>query len=270
MYVRRGSWRQDLPFLIVDEVKLRANCMHLSPGRASIRGRWYKMLGESAKSLSKRESWLMKRSVKIVTVCWIFVVSGCTVDVDVSRFHTMTPDMIGKSFSVLPRAKQKGSLEFMQYGRRVAAKLAAHGFRPLSDQNQADLHVFLSYSIDDGKAVAKTTTSRGVIREGYWVGKEPNRIWIPSVYGVTEVMTSTEIIYRKILTMEIVDARRSRGGEVYKVFEANVRNSSNSDTFHDVSECMIEGLFKEFPGISGRTITYAIDTETCIPKDVRR
>ena len=212
----------------------------------------------------------MKRSATIFLICWLFGASGCAVNVDVSPFHTMTPDMKGKSSSIIPRDNQMGSLDFLQYGRRVAVKLGAHGFRPLSDPKQSDFHVFLSYSIDGGRAVTKTKTTRGEIKEGHWVGEEPNRIWVPAVRGITDVSTSTEIIYRKTFTLEIVDARKSRGGNVYKVFEAKVLNSGRNNSFLAVSDCMIEGLFSEFPGISGRAMTYVIDAETCMPRGEHR
>ena len=206
----------------------------------------------------------MKRGALILAIGCIFAAAGCAVTVDVARFHAMTPDTKGKSFSVLPRAEQRGSLEFLQYGRLVAAKLTAHGLRPVSDPNRADLHAFISYSIDGGTAVTETTTSRGVIKEGYWVGTEPNRTWVPEVSGVTGVSSATGFIYRKTFTLEIVDARKSRNGAVFKVFEGTVLNSGKSNSFLAVSNCMIEGLFNEFPGISGRTMSYAIDPGTCM------
>ena len=157
--------------------------------------------------------------------------AGCVavVEADVTRFHTLTPSPSIKTFKVLPSDKDKeGSLEFNAYAEKVKNRLKETGYFSHEPTDKPDYIVFLGYSI-------------GV------VGSQ--------TYQYTE--------YTRVLKLDIVEAVKTRNDRIHRVFEGKAVSTGSSGLFAEASDCIIDALFEDFPGVSGETKNVVLELDSC-------
>jgi hypothetical protein len=188
---------------------------------------------------------------------------------DVSRFQAM-PAPEGQTFTIQAADPQmQGGLEFSQYARLVAARLAQQGYSPVQG-GQATLVVNLDYGIDNGHEKVVTTPGfggyggfgpwgyggfggfgygRGFYGRGWSYGWADPFWYQP--FGYPEVNSYT--YYVSHLTMRI---NRAADGKV--LFEGRARARSVSDSLPAVVPNLIEAMFTGFPGRSGEDVLITV------------
>ncbi len=63
--------------------------------------------------------------------------------------------------------------------------------------------------------------------------------------------------------MDIVDLKKSTQDNVHKVFEGRVVSAGSSSQFAMVADCLIDALFENFPGVSGKTSRVTLYSKSC-------
>ena len=204
----------------------------------------------------------------LLVICLMGVVAaGCTrVQSDVTRFHELSADSKGKSFFMLPTKDQDGSLEYRQYAEAVAQKLEAAGYVRKAELLDSDYAVAIQYTISDGKTVTSemplfgqtgggTSYQSGTIMTpGGGMSSYSGSTYTPPTYGVVGSTTTSHTYYTRQLSMDIIDTHKSSERKLYRVFEGKVVSTGSSGSFAKVSQCLINAMFDNFPGESGKTI----------------
>lgn len=81
----------------------------------------------------------------------------------------------------------------------------------------------------------------------------------PPTYGVVGTSVDSSTAYNRRLIMTITEA-----GSHKRIYEATLDSSGSSGSFAAVSKCLIESLFKNFPGKSGITSEVSVDGDKCM------
>jgi len=204
--------------------------------------------------------------------------AGCVavVEADVTRFHTLTPSPSIKTFKVLPSDKNKeGSLEFNAYAEKVKNRLKETGYFSHEPTDKPDYIVFLGYSIGDGqtkigsspiigKTGGGTAYQSGSVSSGYGgFGSYSGTTYSPVTYGVVGSRTYQYTEYTRVLKLDIVEAVKTRNDRIHRVFEGKAVSTGSSGLFAEASDCIIDALFEDFPGVSGETKNVVLELDSC-------
>ena len=202
----------------------------------------------------------------------VLLLAGC-VRSDVTRFHNLPKSGGGKTIVILPSdPAKKGGIEFRTYAQIVAAYFAKNGYVVLPPSNpNADFAAFFDYSIGAGKTGVGstpiigqtgggTTYQSGTITGstyggGYtsYSGTYSGYSYTAPTYGVVGSQTYSYTTYGRMVRLDILDAKKSTKDNPVKVFEGTVKSRGSSGQITVVMPAMIEALFKNFPGESGKS-----------------
>lgn len=178
----------------------------------------------------------------------------------------MPPSGVSKTFAFLPTKEQQGSLEYASYCEKVAQRLKVYGWKyDAAASDTTDYFVFLSYAIDNGETISGvipiygqtgggTAFSSGTVRTNYGTSATyTGTTTAPATFGQTGAIPYNRKEYGRQLILSIIDRAKSVENEVIKVYEGRVASSGSSSEISEVLPIMIEALFKDFPGKSGKT-----------------
>jgi len=203
-----------------------------------------------------------------------FTLVGCTTyQVRVTTFHNLSPKpdealTINKTFDVVPAQKtMKGSLGFEAKAGMISARLEQFGMK--RNKKSPELLVYLGYAIGDGRTKSgsspvygqtgggSTAFSGSTFGSGGSTRFSGNAYSTPT-YGVTGYQSYSYTQYTRTMSIDIVDVEGSTKDDVKKVYEARVRSVGSSGVIDKVVPYMIEAVFRDFPGQSGKTKKYSI------------
>lgn len=177
---------------------------------------------------------------------------------DVTRFHS--PELLAephRTFTILPREDQVGSLEFQRYAELVAQELAEQGLRPVPPgEEEADLVVRLRYGVEGPRQEIETWPVRGSIGFGTW--RDP---WGFGFGAPLYSEIDTRTVYTHWLRTEIVDAPALRQGRRDVLFEGRAVSTTGGSGLPEVMPYLATALFENFPGASGQTVRVRIPIE---------
>lgn len=191
--------------------------------------------------------------------------AGCiTVKNKVTVFHTITKP---ETFTIRPAEPFAESLEANAYADLIAQKLIEKGW---AKSNKAATEIQFAYGIDNGHQETSsspifgqtgggTTYSSGTVYSGGSVGTYSGTSYKPPTFGIVGVSTRSYSMYTRKLVVWIDEKATKK-----RIYEATVVSSGESESFNIVARCMIDALFKEFPGESGRTSSVTIHDNKCL------
>lgn len=207
--------------------------------------------------------------VRFAILAAALLVAACTQTVrsEVSRFHTLglTPNQ--QTVAIAPRGEQIGSPEFKFYADAVMQRLVGAGFTPAANADAADIIGFIDYTVGEGQTIFTSTPVYGSL--GYGFGDpfyDPfyrGRGRRSSTYGVVGTQTTADVIYPRIFKLELND-QLTPGKLGDKVYEGRAVSNGTSQSFARVGLCLIDSIFANFPGGTGRTEVVAVNAETCL------
>lgn len=189
---------------------------------------------------------------------------------EVTGFHTLAPSKTPRSFVLLPAHEAKNtSLEFASYATRVVNELQTHGFRQAGSLRQSDYVVRLDYGIGAGMTESRPVPVYGYYPDQYSVIRgrtdegEPFSARIYESGGYIPLGYTQDIwtVYRRTLTLDILEAGAWRQGQTKKVFEGRVVSVGPEAEVSRIVPLMIRALFADFPGPSGTTRTVVVENE---------
>jgi len=214
----------------------------------------------------------MKKILMAASVCLLLQACAPQIQSHVTKFHDNFET--NKSFVVLPTDKQENNLEYKQIAASVAAQLEQHGLTP-RPESKADYAAFVSYGIDDGKMVTGavpimgqtgggTTYHSGTVNSyGRGFGSYSGTSYTPATFGVVGMVPVSNKQYTRFLRLDIYDLKSSRK-DPKKVFEGTVKSEGSTGVFSAVSDCLIQALFQDFPGLNGKTTDITLSGDKCM------
>jgi hypothetical protein len=198
-----------------------------------------------------------------LTGCGTFIQSSVTV------FHELSPTAEAKTYAFIRSKEQQESLEHKAYEEMVRQQLARREFREVSVA-QADLAVFLSYQIDNGRevvssyplfgqtGVASSYTYGNIYRSyGGYSSYSGTTTYTPT-YGIVGTETTSDTVYTRKVQLDMLNRPLLDQGRVSKVYEGKVVSSGSSGQLNRVMPYLIQSLLQDFPGNSGTTKTVTL------------
>lgn len=210
----------------------------------------------------------MKKVISALSLLVAAFLTGCAtaplpVETNVSVFHAM-PAPAGMKYAMVPYKEQEGSLEYKAYAQAVSAELQKAGMVEV-DQSAAAAAVFIRYGIDNGRevvssypiigqtGVASSSTYGTVNRFGNTATLNATTYNTPT-YGVVGSGSRSDTVFRRFLDLEIVEmSSLMAGAKVNKLYEGKARSEGILNQLSTIMPPMIQSIFKEFPGQSGKS-----------------
>lgn len=202
----------------------------------------------------------------------LLALGGCATGfpAEVSRFQAM-PVPQGQSFVIQPAdPDNRGGLEFAQYADLVRRNLIAQGYTEASSPETATMIVTLGYGVDDGRerVVARPDPfafggggfyrpyySRfgyfGHARSPFFYGWHDPFFY--GSYGAGYPIINSFTVYTSFLDLDI---RRAADGQ--SLFEGLAQARSRIDDLPVLVPNLVEAMFTDFPGRSGRTVRITV------------
>ena len=192
--------------------------------------------------------------------------AGCadTLDTSVTRFTAHLPAPAGQSFAVVAGDPSlAGGIEFGQYAALVSAQLVKQGYVQAADPASAALVVRLDYGVDKGRTVISSTPDpywgpwHGYTGWGYrgW-GGYPRGAWGWGWYDPWfDMGVDSYTAYTSGIALKIDDATGHR------LFEGRAEAVSTSNRLSYLVPNLIEAMFTNFPGSSGKTVRITVAPE---------
>ncbi|MSO88530.1 MAG: DUF4136 domain-containing protein [Rhodospirillaceae bacterium] len=177
---------------------------------------------------------------------------GLQLESDVTAFHALSPGDRGRLIAVAPMdARKQGSLEFLSYAAQVEDRLRRAGFRTAATNDRPELFALFDYQTDEEivqtpyvEPITETRTT--TTRDSYGVERrQTNEVITGYNSGV-----STENRFTRRLRLDIVEFSVNR--QQRKLYEGQLRNVSDCKKLTVIMDALLEGMFADFPGASGR------------------
>jgi hypothetical protein len=215
----------------------------------------------------------MKKTIAYVSVLLAAFISGCAttnlpVETSVSVFHAM-PVPTGVKYTMLPYKEQEGGLEYRTYAQAVSDEFKKVGMIEVGP-SEAAFAVFIRYGIDNGRevissypiigqtGVASSSTYGTATHFGNTSTLNATTVNTPT-FGVVGSGSRSDTVYRRYLDLEIVEmSSLNAGTRVVKVYEGKARSEGSLNQLPTIMPPMIQSIFKEFPGQSGKSRKHSI------------
>lgn len=201
--------------------------------------------------------------------------AGCAeLESKITTYQHMPETYAGTKIAVRPaRPEREGSLEFAAFQKIIEQHLAEKGFVIVANPQDATWVALLDYSIDSGRTT--TSTSSTPIYGATGGGLQTTTVMVPTstgsrpvsttgfapiTYGVVGVdtHTSSSTLYRRVLTLDILDKPAPSGAVPRKLYEAKLLSSGECQVLAEVFPELAVTLFKNWPGNDGQTVTVTV------------
>lgn len=221
------------------------------------------------------------RRLKLASVPLILAgLAACATpfNANVTRFQTQLPAPQGQSFAVVADDPAlSGGLEFSQYAAYVSQQMQRLGYSPASSPDNATLLVRFDYGVDRGRErVRRTGFSdpfyspwygyspfgyRGLGRGGFGYGRYPGFYrGGPWAYGFHDPFFDGGIDSYTVYTSGI-DLKIDRRADGQRLFEGKAEALSTSNRLQYLVPNLVDAMFTDFPGDSGRTVRISVAPE---------
>ena len=191
----------------------------------------------------------------------VLILAGCaSVRSDVTRFHNLPKWGGGKTILIVPSdPAHNGSIEFNTYAQIVAGYFQKNGYVvvPPNAPNKDFIAVF-TYSMGEGQSGVGSTpvygkTGGGTTTYYNYYGGYAGSSYTRPTRGIVGSRTFSYPTYETMVWVDIFDAKKSTTDRPFKVFEGVAKSQDKGGQLSVVMPAMIEALFTNFPGESGKT-----------------
>lgn len=198
---------------------------------------------------------------------------------NVTRFQTQLPAPQGQSFAVVADDPAlAGGLEFSQYAAYVAQQMQRLGYTPASSPESANLLVRFDYGVDRGRERIRST---GFSDPFYspWYGYSPYGFrggWGlrrypgfyrggPWAFGWHDPFFGGGVDSYTVYTSGI-ELKIDRRADNERLFEGRAEALSTSNRLQYLVPNLVDAMFTDFPGESGRTVRISVAPEEGQPR----
>ncbi|MBX9897071.1 MAG: DUF4136 domain-containing protein [Qipengyuania sp.] len=198
---------------------------------------------------------------------------------DVTRYQAQLPAPQGQSFAVVAEDPAlAGGLEFSQYASLVAAQMQRLGYIQASSPQNATLLVRFDYGVDRGRERIRRTGFSDPFY-GPWYGYSPfgyGAGWGhgpigygrypgfyrggPWAFGMYDPFFGGGLDSYTVYTSGI-DLKIDRASDKARLFEGKAQALSTSNRLQYLVPNLVDAMFTDFPGESGRTVRISVAPE---------
>ena len=191
---------------------------------------------------------------------------------NVTRFQTQLPAPQGQSFAVVADDPAlAGGLEFSQYAALVSQQMQRLGYTPAGSPDSATLLVRFDYGVDRGRERVRRT---GFSDPFYspWYGYAPyyrggwGRRYPgfyrggPWAFGFHDPFFDSGYDSYTVYTSGI-ELKIDRRADNQRLFEGRAEALSTSNRLQYLVPNLVDAMFTDFPGDSGRTVRISVAPE---------
>lgn len=210
---------------------------------------------------------LIRNVPTLLLVLALGACAGRPFSADVTTFHRFGGNATNGSFVLIPLQEQnRESLEFASYASLVANALTARGLRQVDRLEDADYVARLDYAIGAGTVQSRSVPVYGAYPDQYSVVRgrtadgEPfsARVFESGGYVPLGYAQEAQTVYRRSLSLDILDGPAWRTGSIRKVYEGRSISVGPEAELARVMRPLIDALFVDFPGPTGMTRTVVL------------
>lgn len=226
-------------------------------------------------SVSRATTW--GRRLKTVSVPLLLAgLAACATpfNANVTRYQTQLPAPQGQSFAVVADDPAlAGGLEFSQYATLVAQQMQRLGYSQASSPETANLLVRFDYGVDRGRERVRRTGFadpfyspwygyspfgyRPYYRGGRYPGFYRGGPW---AFGMYDPFFDSGFDSYTVYTSGI-DLKIDRRADNERLFEGKAEALSTSNRLQYLVPNLVDAMFTDFPGESGRTVRISVAPE---------
>ena len=216
----------------------------------------------------------IRQLMLLATALSTLALGGCgsRVVTDTTSFYKPEFKTEGSIAVVAAEAKQDRSLEFEHYKGRFEKKLAKVGYQVKKNPQQADYLAVVTYGIDNGQTSEVTTPlygqtgggttyNSGTVYSGGHNVSYSNTSYSMPTYGMIGSVSSRSTTYARAIALDIVEAKSFMQGQPMVLLEARSKSSGRCSQIVEVFDEILEAMFSEFPGESGRSKRNSVDSD---------
>ncbi len=216
----------------------------------------------------------IRQLILLATALSTLALGGCgsRVVTDTTSFYKPEFKREGSISVVAAEAKQNRSLEFEHYKARFEKKLAKVGYQVKKQPQQAEYLAVVTYGIDNGKTSQVTTPlygqtgggttyNSGTVYSGGQSASYSNTSYSMPTYGVVGSVSSQRTTYSRAIALDIVEAKSFIQGEPVVLLESRAKSSGRCSQIVEVFDEMLQSMFDDFPGVSGRSRRTQVDAD---------
>lgn len=218
------------------------------------------------------------RRLKLASVPLLIAgLSACATpfNADVTRFQTQLPAPQGQSFAVVADDPAlAGGLEFSQYASFVAAQMQRLGYTQAASPESANLLVRFDYGVDRGRERVRRTAGFADPFYSPWYGYRPIGLGHrrfgygypgfyrggPWAFGFHDPFFGGGIDSYTVYTSGI-GLKIDRAADNTRLFEGRAEALSTSNRLQYLVPNLVDAMFTDFPGDSGRTVRISVAPE---------
>jgi len=205
----------------------------------------------------------------------MFALGACTVQPVQPRvqayrtvFHALNTVDNSKLFILGYPAEINETLEFANYKKMFEREFLKLGYGLVDNQDASDNTVFISYGINDGKTSTQVgsipmygqtgggyTTHSGSVYSGSSYGHYSGSSYTMPTFGVvgSSAYSFNKTSYTRNLAMDIIKTVSLNSSKPNKIFEGRIVSSGCAPQINAVMQALVDAMFKDFPGISGKS-----------------
>lgn len=196
----------------------------------------------------------------LFTALVLMTAAGCALETgSVSTFHNLPPVSPRHTVALQLASPDGASLEGQAYLAKLSRRFAAAGYSPWDgNRNNKPTYVAVfAFGMDDGTLVTENYSLPEYGVTGYSGGGNGSP-QMPT-YGVTGYQSSstTSRVYKRVIALNMFDVSKLNENrpETYtaaKVYEGRVVTDGKCGSMSEVIDIMLDAMFEEFPGESGK------------------
>ncbi len=214
---------------------------------------------------------------RIVFCIATLFISACApvVKTNITVFHELPQSAAPTTYAFI--LNDENDLEALRYAEEISVYLNRYNYRRVHYRDDPDLVVFFTYGISDGTTTSGTTPIFGQTGGGITshsgnanttYQSAGNRStsntsysgtsYSAPTYGVVGAIPYTSTSYTRFLFLDIYRTPTSEEiekNDLHKVYQAQVTSTGSGGQINMVMNEMIDSLFEEFPGESGKSRT---------------
>lgn len=181
----------------------------------------------------------------------IFLSACATIDATTTSVYSPDYNSTGTISVIASVAGVNNSSEFLHYKSLIENKLASNGYTIVSNPSDAQYVALVAYGMDVGLTGNVSTPIFGQTGGGSFSSFDSINYTMPS-YGIVGSSSPSVTSYHRAIALDIVDAASIKEGKPKKIFELRTKSVGSSRSVACVFNEMLDAMFMDFPGISGK------------------
>jgi len=194
---------------------------------------------------------MYKNIVLLMILLFSFQLVGCTAfKHEIIAYHNIAEQKIYKY--ALLRLDDQNSLAHKSYEQQIRAELNKRGYVEVPIQ-EAEIGISVFYQMGGSSTQVGSMPTYGQTGSTSSYNPVTGMTTYTPTYGVTGSQTYSYNVHTRLLKMDFIDLKKSNDKNIEYLYQVSVVSEGSSANIERVVPQMIEAVFKDFPGESGKS-----------------